>query len=295
MEIRFFNELDNISGSDIYKDFTDLRFKTEDNSYENIKRRLNRISGEPDISACAMNNKDIIACFIGSSNTWAGLKTIYCNGLLVNKNTDKKTLEKAVNALIKKVLDKAIQNNFENLLTESETGGSEFKNIFSSLKEVHSRVLINYLIPTKKLIETTGTSAKNLVKSEFKIKPADVNNLTPYLGFMDTRQGWLSSNQAIGKEHGDELICVKTQFDSINSICVYNSESGVISRLATMPLARRGGFASSLLNYAASHIKAKNTIVVDINKKNEEARCYLENLGFNECLVKEETSYSLNI
>ena len=45
MEIRFFNELDNISGSDIYKDFTDLRFKTEDNSYENIKRRLNRISG----------------------------------------------------------------------------------------------------------------------------------------------------------------------------------------------------------------------------------------------------------
>lgn len=294
MQIRFFNELDKTAGNDEYKNFIDLRFKTEENNYNNIKRRLNRISTEQEISACAVDNDKIIACFIGSSNTWVGLKTIYCNGLLVNKNANKKDIDSAITALIKSVINKAKQSGFENFLTERETGNKEFKDYFSAFKEVHSRILINYIIPTKKLIENTEKARKNLSHTEFKIKHGDVNNLTPYLGFMDTRQGWLSSNAAIGEDHGDELIGVRTQFDSVNSICVYNSESGVISRLATMPLARRGGFASALLNYAASHIKAENLIVVDINKKNEEARSYLTKLGFSECLVKEESSYSLS-
>lgn len=293
MEIRFFDEQDKDINASSFDNYVDLRFKDEKDSSNNIKRRLKRINGEKDISATLIDNNEIQVAFIGSSNTWTGLKTIFCNGLLVNANTNKKERNKYASMLIDAVITRAKQNGFENLLIESEDQNKDINALFSSFNAVHSRTLINYIIPTKVLFENTEKARKNLSKTEFKIKPGDVNNLTPYLGFMDTRQGWLSSNAAIGEEHGDELIGVKTQFDNVSSICVFNKESGVISRLATMPLARRSGFASALLNYASERIKAENTIVVDINKKNEDVRFYLTNLGFTEYLIKDETSYSL--
>lgn len=293
MEIRFFDECNETINTSSFENFIDIRFKEERDSSTNIKRRLNRISGEKNISAVIINNDKTKAAFIGSSNTWTGLKTIFCNGLLIDANTNEKEKIKYASMLIDTVITRAKQNGFENLLIESEEQNEDIKELFSTFNAVHSRTLINYIIKTNTLLENTENARKNLSKTDFKIKKGDVNNLTPYLGFMDTRQGWLSSNAAIGEEHGDELIGVRTQFDNVSSICVFNKESGVISRLATMPLARHSGFASSLLNYVASHIKTENTIVVDINKKNDEVCSYLTKLGFIEHLVKVETSYSL--
>ena len=291
MEVLFFNSIKNRNNIFNLDDYKDIRFSNEIPGA--TKRRLRRIPGEDSISAIVKDKDEILGVFISSTNTWSGLKTIFCNGILVKRNLLNRSYIEIIQPLIDCVMDNAKKLEYENLLIESDTGNKDIENLFKGYNKVHSRTLINYITPRDNLYNSTKGMIKKTERNNFIITEGDINNLTPYHSFMDTRPGWLTSNASMSKENGDKLITVKTSFGTVSAIAIFNPESGIISRIATMPLSRGTGFASALLEYIATHSKCQNIAMVDINKKNEDARTFLIHRGFKEILIKDEFTYSL--
>ena len=291
MEIVFFDQLNEPEDALNLKDFIDVRFRGD--SSDALKRRINRIAGEDNISAVVMNDNKTVAAFIGSTNTWSGLKTIFSNGILISKSIDEKEWNKYLNPLIDKCIKNAKELEYKKFLIETDENNTYLKSLLSGLNEIHRRVLLNYSVSKADLLENTKGAIKKIERHDFKITKGDVNNLKPYIGFMDTRPGWLSSNASMNDKAGDVLITVRTSFDTISAIAVFNPETGIISRIATSPLSRLHGFASALLEYIAEHSKTDKLIIVDINRKNIDADEFLKKRGFAPSTVKDEVAFEL--
>lgn len=291
MEVKFYKDLHKEDKQFNLENFKDVRFVKDDKNA--LSRRINRIPGEDDISAIVFDDNIVVAIFVGSTNIWNGLKTIFCNGLLINKKVKKDNIDNTLSFLLTDCIKNAKQSNYEKFLIETDKDNPHIANLLSTLKMLHKRVLINYTINKDDLIKNTTGAIKKIEKNGFKITEGDINNLTPYLGFMDTRPGWLTSNASMNKKAGDKLITIRTAFDTVSAIAIFNPDTGIISRIATMPLSRTCGFGTALLSYISSHTNVQTIQMVDINKKNEEAHSFLTNRGFSETMFKDELTFDL--
>lgn len=294
MEICFFDKLKKEEKENLsLKGFVDIRFPKEANKEDTYQRRLLRSPVIDNISALVRDNNNIIAMAFASENTWNGLKTVFYNGIFIKGSFTKAEKKDILSTLIPELLNKIKKEGYESLILECEGDKNDLIPLIP-FELSHTRNLLNFTIATKDLKKRTQGVIEKIEKSGFGISKGDVNNLVPYLGFMDTRPGWLTSNASMSDKAGDELITIANSFNAVSAICVLNAKTGVVSRLATMPLARGAGYASALLCHVAKTVKTEEVTVVDINKKNIEAIEFLENKGFEVSLEKNEYNYTLD-
>ena len=295
MKIRFFDDttIDNSS----LDSMDDIRFLGEHDSKEHTKRRLSRLGYDKDTSVALFDDNDKLeAIILTSSGTWNGLKALFVNAFLVNHQILQNTIfsfKDKFTHLLLELAKKTLSRHYDTILLEAEYSNNRILDLFKVLPLLHSRILTNYIIDRDTLLENTKIAYEKTLEDGFKIEETDINELKTYRSFMDSRPGWLTREDSISKENGDSLIAIKTEFGSVSAICVFNRATGVVSRLATMPLSRTKGFASALLHYATLESKSKTISVVDINDKNEEAVSFLKNKGFDIDIVKTEYTFSL--
>lgn len=295
MKIKFLNET-YISKIPFDK-MKDIRFLNEKNSDVNTKRRFSRLDYDKATSALLSDDEDNInAIILTSSGTWNGLKSLFINAFFVNSDILKNSslsFKDSFTSLLLEVAKKTLASHYDTILLETEYSNNRILDLFKVLPILHSRILINYTINKDVLETNTKEAFEETLNNGFKIELSNINELKSYRSFMDSRPGWLTREDSISKDKGDTLVAVKTEFDTIAAICVFNSKTGVISRLATMPLSRNRGFASALLHYAVLNTQNEIISVVDINDKNDKAINFLKNKGFEIDIVKTEYTFSL--
>lgn len=295
MKIRFFDDatIDNHS----LESMDDVRFLGEKDSKEHTKRRLSRLGYDKDTSVALFSDDgNLEAIILTSSGTWNGLKALFINAFLVNDGIFNNALfsfKDKFTHLLLELAKKTLSKHYDTILLEAEYSNNRILDLFKVLPLLHSRILTNYIIDKDILLKNTKIAYEKTLADGFKIEETNIDELKSYRSFMDSRPGWLTREDSISQEKGDTLIAIKTEFGSVSAICVFNEKTGVVSRLATMPLSRSKGFASSLLHYVAEKSKSKTISVVDINDKNEEAVNFLKSKGFEIDIVKTEYTFSL--
>lgn len=274
----------------------DIRFPSEKNLSEHTKRRLNRSLYRKDTSAVMLEGDSVMAVLLSSDGVWNGLKALFINAFLVSDallSPRRANLKDILTDFVVAFSKKAFSLDFDTILLEVESSNKEIISLFKVLPILHSRNLTNFSVDKELLLKNTSETYEKTLSDSFNIKEEDIASLPKYRSFMDSRPGWLTRENNISEKNGDILVAVKTEFDRDAAIAVFNPKTGVVSRLATMPLSRKRGFASSLLCFCAKKTKTNDISVVDINEKNEEAGQFLKNLGFKEELVKSEYTFSL--